>query len=65
LIAANTFTSNGEVRQRFDNGNRNSSKTLAPKPVVGQRQFLLELKRYLGGFEQVDIANLKSLLSGT
>src|SRR6266404_5675324 len=58
-IAANTFTSNDEVRQRFENGIETLLRRFAAKPVVGRDSFLEELKRYLAGFEQVDIAQFE------
>jgi len=58
-IAANTFTSKDEVRRRFENGIETLLRRFAPQPVVGSDSFLQELKRYLAGFEQVDIAQFE------
>jgi Flp pilus assembly protein TadD/peroxiredoxin len=58
-IAANTFTSNEEVRQRFENGIETLQRRFAPKPVGGSDSFLEELRSYLVGFEQVDVAQFE------
>src|SRR5258705_3311978 len=59
LIAANTFTSNDEAGQRFENGIETLLRRFAPKPVVCSDSFLQELRRYLAGFEQVDVAQFE------
>jgi len=58
-IAANTFTPNEQIGQRFENGVETLLRRFAPKPVAGRDSFLEELRRYLAGFEQFDIAQFE------
>src|SRR6266700_2126458 len=58
-IAANTFTPNEEIGQRFENGVETLLRRFTPKPVAGRDSFLEELRRYLAGFLQIDIAQFE------